>query len=71
MTIARDDLGGDRLGSKAEAARARALDVRRQVRVRPDRARDLADGDLLARGGEPATTAHELGEVTGEDERRM
>ena len=47
VPIARDDLRRDRLGREAERRRARAASiVRREVRVRADRAGDLADRDL-------------------------
>jgi hypothetical protein len=42
------------------------LDVRREVGVGADRAGELADGDRVARGGEPAAVAVDREGVTGE-----
>ena len=66
VAIASDDLRRHRLRLQAERGESAPLDLRREMRVRPDRARDLTDGDLAARGDEPRPPARHLRVVAGQ-----
>jgi len=55
------------VGPQAQRRQGLGLHARIQVGVRPDRAGDLADGDLLARPRQRLARAAQLGVEAGED----
>ena len=63
MSVALDDLGACLVGMEPERSEDLGLDVRPEVAVRPDGARDLAGGDLVDSPGEPAVEAEVLAEL--------
>ncbi len=67
MPIALHDLRRHRLRHQPQPRQRPRLQRRRQVRVGPDRAGDLADRDLLARRDQASPIAHRAGEEAGED----
>ena len=60
VPVARDDLGRERLAVQAELGHDLGFDRGIEVRVRPDRAGELAEADLLARRGQPRPVARHL-----------
>jgi hypothetical protein len=61
VAVARDDLGRDGLGLKAELVERLGLDLRVKVAVHADRAGDLADRDRARRARDPLGRARDLG----------
>ena len=66
MTVARDDLRGDRLDGEAELLRDMLLDPRIDVGEGADRPRDGAGRDLGARRDQPGAVAGEGRVVAGQ-----
>ena len=66
MAVAGHDLGRDRLSLESEAFQHALLEIGRRGGVRPDRARDGADGGLRERALQPAGIAVGLEREAGE-----
>ncbi len=66
VAVARDHLGGDRLGGEPQLLRHVFLHARVDMREGADRARDGAGGDLGAGGEQAGLVAGELGVMPGE-----
>ncbi len=64
VPVARHDLRGERFRHQAESLADVGLDLRRQVRERPDRARQLAEAHAVARRAQALDVALHLGRTS-------